>query len=184
VTRAFVAVHPPPDVLDAVAACAEAAATHAPAPSGARWTTRDQWHLTLQFLGNRADVDAVGAALGAIAVRGAPVRLGGVGAFPSARRGRVLWLGVADGAELLTQLAAAVGVLLAPLGHEPEARAYHPHLTLARWKAPADLRGLCDALGGAPVGDAWTVDEVVVYESRLARSGARYTARVRIPLGP
>jgi 2'-5' RNA ligase len=172
--RAFVAVQPSVDVLDAVDAHVEPAASLA---SGARWTTREQRHLTLQFLGNHADVDAVGAALRALAVRAGDVRVGGGGAFPSARRARVLWLGVVEGAELLAQLAAAVGALLAPLGHEPETRAYHPHLTLARWKAPTDARPVVDALGAGPVGPVWRVDEVVLYESRLHPKGAQYGAR-------
>jgi 2'-5' RNA ligase len=130
-TRAFVAVRPPDDVLDRVDEISATIEAHT--PDGARWTTREQHHLTLQFLGNRADVDAVAAALREIAVAPADVELRGIGAFPSPRRARVLWIGVAAGASMLTQLAAAVGVLLEPLGHEPEARAYHPHLTLARW---------------------------------------------------
>jgi 2'-5' RNA ligase len=133
--RAFVAVVPPDDVLDAVGG----AAATMEVPSTARCTTRPQWHLTLQFLGNRVDFAAVAGALEALAVRGSAVQLGAAGAFPTERRGRVLWLGVSQGAELLVQLAAAVGALLEPVGYPPEARAYHAHLTLARLKAPADL---------------------------------------------
>jgi 2'-5' RNA ligase len=166
-------------VLDAVEAEVQRVE---PLVAGVRWTTRAQRHLTLQFLGNRADIDAVTNALGALAVRAGDVRVGGGGAFPSPRRARVLWLGVAEGTELLTQLAAAVGALLTPLGHEPEARAYHPHLTLARWKAPADARPVVDALGAEPVGPAWRVDEIVVYESKLHPKGAQYTARAAVPL--
>jgi 2'-5' RNA ligase len=177
VTRAFVAVVPPEPVLDAVG---RAAATLD--LSGARLTTRDQWHLTLQFLGNRADVDAVAASLGALAIERGDVQVGGAGAFPSERRARVLWLGITTGAELLQQLAAAVGALLRPLGHEPEARPYHAHLTLARCKTPTDLRPVIAALGPGPVGPSWTVSGVVVYESRLRRTGAQYVPRATIPL--
>ena len=56
-TRAFVAVRLPDAVLDAVAH--RLAELSVPG----RRTTRDQWHLTLQFLGDDADVDAVVAAL-------------------------------------------------------------------------------------------------------------------------
>ncbi|GIU89992.1 MAG: RNA 2',3'-cyclic phosphodiesterase [Acidimicrobiia bacterium] len=176
-TRAFVAVRPPDDVLDAVAAW-----LGEPDLPGARFTTRDQWHITLQFLGNRADVDAVVDALAPLAVAAGPARLGGVGAFPNERRARVLWLGFAQGSELLTQLAAAVGALLAPLGHVPEARPYHPHLTLARLKVPSDVRAFVEQLGPGAVGGTWAVRDVVVYESRLRRSGAEYEARARVPL--
>lgn len=176
-TRAFVAVEAPDDVLDAV----EVACSSLELP-GARRTTRDQWHVTLQFLGNQADVDAVTTALGSLAVSAGATRLGSAGAFPNARRGRVLWLGLLEGGALLEELAAAVGALLTPLGHEPDDRPYHPHLTLARCKVPSDLRTAVAALGSEPVGQAWTVSEIVVFESQLRRSGAEYIPRARIAL--
>jgi len=43
-----VAVRPPDDVLDAVAAAVAAGQAVA---DGVRWEDRDRWHLTLQFLG-------------------------------------------------------------------------------------------------------------------------------------
>jgi 2'-5' RNA ligase len=177
--RAFVAVRPPDAALDAVE---EVAASELAPIAGARWTTREQRHLTLQFLGNHADIDAVGAALGALAIGAGAVALGGVGAFPSARRARVLWVGVASGTAFLAQLAASVGVLLAPLGHEPEAREYHPHLTLARFKAPTDLRDTIDPDPHGSIGAPFAVDEVVLYESTARSTGAQYTVRAVVSL--
>jgi RNA 2',3'-cyclic 3'-phosphodiesterase len=177
--RAFVAVRPPETVLDAVARVVE----DLDVPN-VRSTTRDQWHVTIQFLGNQADVDAVAHALSRLALRAGRVRLGGGGAFPSARRARVLWLGLSEGDEWFVQCAAAVGALLAPLGHEPEKRPFHAHLTLARAKAAMDLRRTVEQLGNSPVGDAWTAGEVVLYESRLQRSGARYEPRSTVRLDP
>jgi 2'-5' RNA ligase len=179
VGRGFVAVVPPDEVLDAV----DAATSDIELPSTARLATRAQWHLTLQFLGNRVDFDAVAGALRALAVRGASVRLGGAGAFPSQRRGRILWLGVSEGDALLAQLAASVGALLAPVGYPAEDRPYHAHLTLARLKAPADLRPVVAALGPGPAGPPWTVEDVVLYQSKTKRTGSEYTVRARFPLG-
>ncbi len=176
-SRAFVAVVPPVDVLDAVAD-----ALGEPDVPGARFTGRAQRHLTLQFLGNRVELDPVADALGAIAVRAGPVRLGGFGAFPSERRGRVLWLGVDEGTALLAQLAAAVGALLGPLGYPAEDRDYHPHLTLARWKAPTDLRETVAALTTGPVGPEWRADHVVLFESHTRPTGAEYVEQARFAL--
>jgi 2'-5' RNA ligase len=176
VTRAFVSVRPPDAVLDAVGAieldCADA-----------RLTTRGQWHVTLQFLGNRADIDAVAAALQGLQEPAATAQLAGLGAFPNARRARVLWVGIADGADTFAALAAEVGARLAPLGHEPEARAFHAHLTLARFKTPVDASAIL-AAGLDAVGPPWLVDEVTVFESRLRRSGAQYVPRSAIRLPP
>jgi 2'-5' RNA ligase len=175
-TRAFVAVSLPDAVLDAV----EATAARVTVPG--RVTTRDQWHLTLQFLGNSADVDAVGAVLTGLAEPGGVVRLGGAGAFPRAARGTVLWLGVVEGEDVLARLARAVAARTATLGHEPDTRPFRPHLTLARGRSPSDLRAAIAAAGDHPVGPAWRVEAVTVYESRTLRAGAQYTPRATIPL--
>jgi RNA 2',3'-cyclic 3'-phosphodiesterase len=177
VTRAFVAVRPPDNVLDEVATLAASLDL-----GDARRTAREQWHLTLQFLGNRADIDAVAGALRGLDVPAGMARLGGLGAFPSAKRARVVWLGLVEGDELFAVLAREIGERLTPLGHVPEERAYHAHLTLARLKTPADVRPTLEADAGG-VGEAWPVDEVTVYESQLRRTGAEYLPRAAVALG-
>jgi len=178
VSRAFIAVVPPDDVLDAVGNVLGRLEV-----PGARITRRDQWHLTLQFLGNRADLDPVAGALSGLAGRPGAVRLGDFGGFPRERRARVLWLGVVEGGKFLAQLVAAVGALLEPLGYPPEDREYQPHLTLARWKSPADLRAAVEALETGPVGPTWTVGEVVLFESFTKPTGAEHVERARFRLG-
>jgi 2'-5' RNA ligase len=91
-------------------------------------------------------------------------------------------VGVSEGDALLSQLAASVGALLAPIGYPPEDRPYHAHLTLARLKAPTDLRPAVAALGPGPVGRPWTVEEVVLFQSKTGHAGTEYTARARFPL--
>jgi 2'-5' RNA ligase len=178
VTRAFVAVKLPPEVLAAVSVATEAVEI-----TGGRKMTAAQWHLTLQFLGNDADVGAVVSAFEGFAVPGGRVRLGGAGAFPNARRGRVLWVGTVEGTDVLGRLATGVAERLAPLGNEAEARAFVPHITLVRSANPTDFRAPIAAIGSAPIGDAWDVDAVTLYESWLHPDGARYIERasVRLP---
>jgi len=185
--RAFVAIVPPRAVLDAVGKLSWRA-THRPSELalprllGPRWTTRDQWHLTLQFLGAHVDLDAAADAL--VAVRGAPasVRLGGIGGFPSARRANVVWLGVKEGADSLARLAATVAEAMTPVVGGPEERAYHAHLTLARVARLADLRAAEDAARRVVVGPHWTVDRLVLFESVTASTGAQYRAHAEIAL--
>ena len=86
VGRGFVAVVPPAPVLDEIATRSAALEL----PGTARRMVRDQWHLTLHFLGNRVDFDAYGGALQELAMRPGRVQFGGAGAFPSARRARIL----------------------------------------------------------------------------------------------
>jgi len=175
-TRAFVAVSLPGAVLDAVAARAAGVAMPG------RPTTRDQWHVTLQFLGNRAGVDAVAAALIGLDAEGGMARLGGAGAFPRPARGSVLWLGFVEGEQVMQRLAAAVMRRTESLGHERETRPYQPHVTLARGRTPTDLRPAIAAFGVAPVGPAWTIDAVTVYESKTHREGAQYIPRATVAL--
>ena len=175
-TRAFVAVSLPDAVLDALAE--RAARLTFPG----RPTTRDQWHVTLQFLGNRADVDAVAGALTGLAAKGGTARLGGAGAFPRPARGSVLWLGFVVGGPVMQRLADAVMQRTESLGYEHDDRPYQPHLTLARCRTPSDLRSVVSALGDAPVGPAWTIDSLTVYESKTRRDGAQYIPRETIAL--
>ena len=176
-TRAFVAIVPPASVLDDVAALAGALEL-----AGARRTTRAQWHVTLQFLGNRADIAAVGAALEDLRTAPARVRLGDGGAFPKVRRGRVLWLGFREGADTVAGVAHEVGARLAALGHVPEAREFHPHLTLARAKAVTDFTTAVEMIDDRDPLPAWTVAEVVVFESVLRSDGAQHLPRRTIAL--
>lgn len=150
-SRAFIAVRPPEAVLDAIA--------ELPTVPG-RLTTRDQWHVTLQFLGNVDDIDAMTLDL---TTRAGPAQFGGLGWFPG-----VVWLGLAKGSEILTALANEIAN---QLGIEDE-RKYHPHLTLSRFKERRKPK-LPDI--GA-VGGEWVIDEAVLYESTLKPTGAEYRA--------
>jgi len=176
VTRAFVAVRLPEPVLDALAE------RLAPLALPGRRTTREQWHLTLRFLGDDADPQAVADALGGIDTAGGHARLGGPGAFPDAAHARVLWLGLAHGTTDVTRLAAAVARRVATLGHEPDRRPFQAHITLARVGVPTDLRAEIAAIGDTPVGPTWAIDAVTVYESCRHANGADYIARATIPL--
>lgn len=204
--RAFVAVLPPPEVVAALDARVAPLRDR-----GLRWAHPDQWHVTLRFLGRVPDVDVLVVSLAA-AVGGVPaipaVRLAGAGAFPDARRGSVLWIGVAaNGSGSLVALAAKVEAACVEAGFAPEARPFHPHLTVARAGRPRDLRALVAALvallapatdasveiasdaGPDPASDAgpgapWPVTEVVLVSSDTRPEGARYETVAHLPLAP
>jgi 2'-5' RNA ligase len=180
--RGFVAVVPPADVLDAIdARVAPVRAVH----DGLRWSRRDQWHLTLRFLGPVPDVDslvdALRDALASVPRIGA-LRLGGSGAFPNPRRASVVWLGVRDGIDALTRVATAVESASTAAGFAPEPRLFRAHLTLARLPRARDAGRVVEALGEAPVGGRWPVDDVVVVSSDTRKTGAVHLEVARIPL--
>jgi 2'-5' RNA ligase len=167
--RLFVAVWPPPDVVDQIAARAR------PTVIGLRWTGPDQWHVTLRFFGWVDDQAEVSAALAAAVSGLAPVEAT-VGPSVGRFGHRVLHVPV----EGLGQLAAAVVTATAGLGKPPEDRAFSGHLTLARVGrgARVNLR----ALAGEPVNARWPVSDVTLVESRLSPAGARYEMVERFPL--
>jgi RNA 2',3'-cyclic 3'-phosphodiesterase len=191
--RAFVAVVPPGPALDAIEA-AVAPVRDAAEPRGGnaapelRWVGREQWHVTLQFLGRVDDAESVVEALAAALddslanVTAPDVRVGGAGAFPSPRRATVIWLGLAAGAVELGRLAGAVAAATEPFGSEDEPRPYRAHLTVARASRPCDLTAAVEALAAAGPGPVWTAGEVVLLESDTRPDGVVYreVARVRL----
>jgi 2'-5' RNA ligase len=179
--RAFVAVVPPPAVLDVVESRVDATRSSA---GGLRWARRDQWHCTLQFFGLVPDAESLVAALGA-GLEPHPqfrMQLDGAGAFPSPGRGTVLWLGISDGRQDLVAIAGSAGAATAALGFGAEARPFSPHLTIARASQPTDLAEPVAALGSGPAGPPWLVDEVVLLESATLPTGAVYREVARFPL--
>jgi 2'-5' RNA ligase len=181
VGRAFVAVKPPADVLEAVAAAVERGRN---LRVGLKWEQVERYHLTLEFLGAVSRLAPVVEGLAAATADRAAFsfRLGGAGAFPKPGRARVVWIGAAVGGEEMVGLAGAVAGRLGPLGYEPDRTAFHPHLTIARLKLPDDVGDVLAAIGPEAVGEAFTVGEVVLYRSQLSPKGPTYTVLERFPL--
>ena len=176
------AVKPPEDVLDAVAAAVEPARS---VRVGLRWEQRERYHLTLQFLGRVQELAPVVDGLAAAAGDREPFsfQLGGAGAFPKPGRARVVWIGAAGGGDELVGLAGAVAGGLKPAGYEPDRQAFHPHLTVARLKVPDNVADVLAAIGPESVGEAFSVGEIVLYQSQLSPKGPTYTVLERFPLG-
>ena len=181
--RLFLAVFPPPEAQEAAHDVIEALRRPG---DGVAWMRRASLHFTLRFLGE-LDEDGAARAAGAArdaAAAGAPFEaaLGVAGAFPSPRRAKVLWLGMAEGGEALTALAGAVESALAVHGFEREARPFAPHLTLGRVRV-RDV-DWSEALERSPaVAARFRVDRLLLIESRLSPKGSSYAARVEAVLG-
>ena len=181
----FVAVAPPPAVLDEIET---AAAPLRVSRHDLRWTSRDAWHITLAFLGEVDETATVRLAprLERAAVRHGPfrVRFAGAGAFPDAARARVLWCGLGGDVPALAGLASAVAAGARRAGAKPpdEGRPFRPHLTLARCRMPADVREVTAALSGYD-GTPWTADRIHLINSRPGQQ-PRYATLGSWSLGP
>ncbi len=155
----------------------------------ARWVAASNLHLTLAFLGEVDEARLPGLATGltgAVAGRaGFQLHLRGSGCFPPNGRARVAWLGFAESPEVVDLHAAVGRALRAAVGHEPERRPFHPHLTVARcsppWPAAANRRW--SRAAESSVGEAFEVSSVALVRSRLGAGGAAYSILHRFALG-
>jgi RNA 2',3'-cyclic 3'-phosphodiesterase len=183
--RLFVAIAPPPVVLDELDTLAGPLRANRP---DLRWTHIQAWHVTLAFLGQ---VDEAAAArllprLERAARRHHGFRLAfcGAGAFPSAGRANVLWSGLSGDRGALAGLAESVAAGARRAGAPPpdQGRRFQPHLTLARCRMPTDVTELVAALAGFQ-GRDWTADRVHLVRSRLgATEQPRYSTLASWPL--
>jgi 2'-5' RNA ligase len=183
--RLFVAADVPDRVI---AGLVEAVAPFRERIPGARWTRSTGWHVTLKFLGSTWPrlVDEVHEAVAAVARGARPFesQMTDVGAFPSARRARVIWAGLADPEARFSGLVADLNEALVE-HFVPEKRAFTPHLTLARLTPPRDLGEFAPELPGMSVAsEPFPVDRLVLYRSHLSPKGATYEAQLAAPLGP
>lgn len=172
--RLFVAVTVPDDVL---ARLDEASAPLRSKLKNARWVAPENQHLTLKFLGwvpgDRAtEVEQVCRRVAA-SHEPAELSLTRLGAFPSERRVRVLWMGVDDPRDALAGMAADLDRAFESLGFPSEGRPYSPHLTLARFKMPVPLKGGFPSLE-APPDAGFEVEALKLFRSHLSPKGARY----------
>ncbi len=160
--RLFVACDLPPAVLSRVAALPR------PNRRGVRWTRRDQWHITLAFLGEVDEAGPVSDRLAGVTASKAAVEqplavLGPTTAwFPGTR---VLQVPVTG----LDALAAAVRRATDPWLEEH--RNFSGHLTVAR--TTGGKRGPA-ALAGSPIGATFAVDRLVLYESTSTSGRTAY----------
>jgi 2'-5' RNA ligase len=187
--RLFVAVAIP-EVVKAKMEEAQAELRRAVPGHGVRWTRREQFHLTLKFLGDvdAARVEALGEAIRA-ACRGfgaLHLRAERVGFFPDLRYPRVVWTGVQDQAERLPRLQQAVDAATRDFTIEQKDERFTGHVTLARIKAIR--RPETGALGKAAAGLAeevfgqWTAGSIELMRSVLSPQGASHSSLATIAL--
>lgn len=95
---------------------------------------RENIHVTMRFLGDVREGLTVELKrlVSSLAFRPFRVELRGLGVFPSLRRPRVVWAGISDGVEELTDIFQSLEPELVGMGFRPEGRGFSPHITLAR----------------------------------------------------
>lgn len=143
---------------------------------GLRWTSPENLHFTLRFLGEvspqcltglKRDLEQI-----AMSCRPFLLTLGKVGFFPNAQSPRVVWLGVERGAKELTRLAKMIQPVGLEWGLEPSGQHFQPHLTIARAERgtiPVFIPGEKDHFKSVT-----SVTSFSLVESRLQPGGSVY----------
>jgi len=94
-------------------------------------------HVTLRFLGNITVpmVEKIFEEMKNVQFTPFDVKIHGVGAFPSVRYPRVLWVGITEGGDQLRSIFTGLESRLRSLGFAPDPKGFSPHLTIARVKS-------------------------------------------------
>jgi 2'-5' RNA ligase len=175
--RLFVALRPPEHIRDLLLDAMDDSADF-------RWQDEEQLHLTLRFVGKveRPVADDLAAELGRIRAGAFELRVAGTGRFEQRSSG-ALWAGAEPRAPVAA-LAAKVERACVAVGVQPERRAFHPHITLARWKGRRshEVARFLERTRGLS-SEPFEVRDFILFESRLSRHGAHYEEVATYPLG-
>ena len=175
--RLFVAIRPPEAIRDLLID------SMADSPDF-RWQDDEQLHLTLRFIGEveRPVANDLADALGRIHAPAFQLRIAGTGRFEQ-RNGGALWAAVEPKAPV-GALAAKIERTCQQAGLEPERRAFHPHITLARWKGrrTREVESFLTRTRGL-TSEPFAVEAFILFESYLSRHGAHYEDMATYPLG-
>lgn len=181
VIRAFIAIDLPKSIQDRLAEILEQVKT--PDTRAVRWVPAQNIHLTIKFLGDVSptNLDLLQHLLKVEVSRFRPFEIcvSNLGAFPSIRRPRVVWIGV-EAPPTLAAMQHAIETETVRLGYAVEDRPFSPHLTLGRVAhnaTPDDVHKVAETLVSVKVGELGraVIDSVRLFRSDLQPGGAIYT---------
>lgn len=175
--RLFVAVRPPEAIRELLLDAMDESPDF-------RWQSDEQLHLTLKFIGevDRPVADDVADVLSRVRSTSFDLRVAGIGSFDQ-RNGGAMWAGV-EPKDPVAALAAKVDRACLSAGVALERRAFHPHITLARWsgRRGREVAEVLDRTRGL-ASDPFAVTAFSLFESQLSRHGAHYEEVATYPLG-
>ncbi|MEE9614273.1 MAG: RNA 2',3'-cyclic phosphodiesterase [Thermodesulfobacteriota bacterium] len=196
--RTFVAIELPADIKKALKTLQEELQSAGRKSDAVSWGKPGNIHLTLKFLGEveSSGIEEIGSVLEEAGKGAKPFTLtlggaggaGGVGAFPSLKNPRVIWVGIGE-CEELRRLRENIEEGLERIGFEKEGRPFHPHLTLGRVRKgkrarlPKEAGGTGEAGGAGGAGKTFTVDSFTLFRSELGPGGAKHHPIKEITLG-
>lgn len=155
-------------------------------PWPVRWVHEEGIHLTLKFYGEVSEerLEPIAESLNFATAGTGPLglSLGELGAFPNWDRARVLWAGI-EAPPALELLQDRVERHAEALGFAIEGVAFHPHITLGRVREGERLLPpMAARLQARPLDASFSVEEVVLFESRPGASAGGYRPLRTFPL--
>lgn len=108
---------------------------------GIKLVEKDNIHITLKFLGEVEGtiVEKTIGSLESIIHPSFKMQVKGIGFFPNLDRIRVVWAGVDEGGEQMSELAGKIENNLKKIGFKKEKKKYTAHATIARVKNVSPL---------------------------------------------
>lgn len=184
--RLFVSIDLPDELTDEVRALQEEFS----GASGLNFTDPGQVHVTLKFLGDvsRGQLprvkNALRRAISKAGVEPFEASFEGLGVFPGLGYIDIVWLGVGDGSEQMTELHEGIEREVTRLGFDPEDHDFTPHVTLARMQHAGGKELVQENVEEleATVG-RMEVSEIRLTESTETENGPEYTTVESFPLG-
>jgi 2'-5' RNA ligase len=150
---------------------------------GARWSTDEQLHLTLRFIGEVDEGQArdIDETLSTIEHSVFPLELAGVGEF-GGKNPHMLWAGTRPN-EKLMNLQRKIETALQRLGLAPESRKYTPHVTVARLRG-TPMAKLREFLSAHALFSSleFRIENFALYSSQLSSHGSIYRVEREYPL--
>lgn len=189
--RAFIAIETSPDIQkkmdELTGRLKKGAAFSSVNPS---WVMAANAHLTLKFLGNieESQIEHIARIMrtACSAINPFSFQVAGLGVFPNERLPRVLWIGIKNPGNEITTMQKSLDQGLATLGFETEKRAFHPHLTIARFKylkgTAAFMNVIHEHQNLSNLGDC-IASELILFQSKLHPDGAIYTPLKKFKFG-
>ncbi len=172
--RLFVAIPIPAEIRKRIWAAAEPFEER-----GIKLVEMENYHITLQFIGEFKDVHKVISALRRVPFEPIEVKIAGSGGFPTKERPRVIWIGAENEQGKLRELTEAVGKALDEEGIPHDEKPFHGHVTVARVKKP--VKELMEAVH-RDFGQ-FRADFFALYQSTLTPEGPIYREIARFGEG-
>ncbi|MEK6676735.1 MAG: RNA 2',3'-cyclic phosphodiesterase [Planctomycetota bacterium] len=155
---------------------------------GVRWTSAEQLHLTVKFLGEVEEkrVEKVKSAIvsSAASVPGFTLKIGGCGCLPPKGVVRVLFAGAVDTTGRLMRCVQSVESAMDSVGFLKDEKPFLSHITIGRTKDGWSAENIRTAISSQTYSSVVLPVESITLMSSVQRpEGTVYEAVVRAPLG-